>query len=132
MRNEEKQMIFKKAITLLIGAAVGAAVSMMMLFLVAVVFAITKRLPQMAVIPIALVAAAIGTFVAGYVVGRIKKKNGYIYGLAEGILLFAVWVLFSMSTGNSVTVLLLIRFGIMIVTGMLGGIVGVNRKRRFR
>ncbi|MBR5134986.1 MAG: TIGR04086 family membrane protein [Clostridia bacterium] len=136
--NANGRSVFLKqfAKPILIGTFIGVLVCLIVLLLFAVL-ASSFDIPQAAVIPLALVASAIGAFSGGGVGGLISKKNGWLIGTVTSLLLYFIsilagLVLFRQIHGS----VILIKAAIMLASGILGGIVAVNysheRKRKKR
>ena len=133
MQKEKKQRIIPIAAILLVGVAVGAIVCALTLLLLSVAFSVAKRAPQVLILPLAVCAAGIGAFAAGFTAARLVRRKGYLFGLAEGLLLFAAtFVCGIAATDELATALSALKLGLMLLAGMVGGIVGVNRKRKLR
>lgn len=112
------------------GVAVGGVVTVLLLLLMAV--GMTARdLPQAAVAPLATVAAAIGAFVGGLTAARIARQQGWLLGALCGVLLYAlIWLTGLTHIGDMQATGVLIKWAILIACGAVGGIMGVNLKRR--
>lgn len=112
------------------GVAVGGIVTTLLLVLMAVVMTV-RDIPQGIVTPLATAAAAIGGFVGGLTAARIAKRQGLLIGALCGALLYAlIWVTGMGHAGELQAVSVLIKWAILIACGAVGGIVGVNMRRR--
>ena len=81
--------------------------------------------------PMAIFSCALGSFFGGFIAARIKKINGFMYGLLMGIILFGIILLVSYFTYNEgFGIITLLRFGLMIISGVIGGSLGVNLKKK--
>ena len=113
-----------------IGTAVGAVVSVITLLIMAAVMA-AGVFPSRAVTPLAIGAAVLGALIGGLVAARLSGGKGLLYGAGVGLMLFlltaaAGFSLFEDAGGNG----MLLKAALMLVGGSLGGIVGVNWRRR--
>lgn len=114
------------------GAVAGAVGCLLSLLLLAAVLT-AQDVPQTAVSPMALIAAAIGGFVGGFTAARIAGQNGWLMGALAGLALFTLLLIaggFTMldNAGDSH---LLLKLLIVLATAAVGGVVAVNiRKRR--
>lgn len=116
---------------ILFGVAVGAAICAGFLFLFAFLFVAVKSIPQFMIQVIAIICAAIGAFVSGYISIRIYRSKGLIYGAFAGFLLFVLLTLIAfIISRDKFTYITLIRLLTMVFSGAVGGILGVNKKRR--
>jgi putative membrane protein (TIGR04086 family) len=113
-----------------IGTVVGALVCVLILMIMAAVM-VSGVIPAKAVTPMAFVAAALGAFAGGFVAARLSRERGLLYGAATGFLLFLLTTAAGFAllpeTGGT---LLLLKLALMVGGGALGGILGVNLKRR--
>lgn len=113
------------------GILSGAAACLLTLLLLAALLT-AQDIPQVAIMPLALVAATVGAFVGGFVSGRLCGQNGWLIGAAAGLGLFLLLVIagaFSMFS-NSETSGMWLKLAIMPVTGAVGGIVAVNVRKK--
>lgn len=116
---------------IMFGASVGAAICAGFLLFFAFLFVTVKSIPQFMIQIIAIICAAIGAFVAGYIAIRIYREKGLVYGAISGFLLFLIVTLIAFIVSrDKFTNITLIRFLVMTFFGALGGVLGVNKKRR--
>ena len=133
MQSETKQALLRNGSILLISATVGCAVCMLGLLVLAALFTGLRRIPQTVILPLTIAVALAGAWAAGMVAGRMAHRKGYLYGLAAGMLLFAVIYFCGMAiTGAEMTAISALKLILMLLAGMIGGIMGVHRKRRLR
>lgn len=112
------------------GVAVGGIVTTLLLILMAVGMAL-KDIPQGIVTPLATAAAAIGSFIGGLTAARIAKRQGLLIGALCGALLYAlIWLTGVGHVGDMQASSIFIKWAILIACGAVGGIVGVNLRRR--
>ncbi len=113
---------------LLVGLCVGVITCTAVLLLLALLVG-RVDIPRPAILPLAIVAGCIGALLAGWVAARMTGKNGLLLGLAEGLLLFLLILAAGyarytgVSTGTS-----LMKLGLLLVAGGIGGVLGVGRK----
>ena len=88
-------------------------------------------IPAWAVSPMAIGAAAVSSLAGGWVASRLSRERGLLYGAATGLLLFLLTVAagFTLLQGLRDSVLL-VKLAMMVVAGAVGGILGVNSRRR--
>ncbi len=111
---------------MLIGTGVGIGITAAIIMLCALFFVI-RDMPTSAAMPIALVAAGIGSFLGGVVAAKAMKEQGIIIGGLCGMALFAVTFIVSLFvSGGAFTVFTPLRFVIMTLSAALGGVLGVN------
>lgn len=136
MRSEVPQsshdtvMRFVRAI--LTGALCGAVMCALLLVLCAFFFVKAGNIPETATVPCVIALSCVSSLFAGFVASRITKSKGLVMGLAAAGILFLLVLLsglISVSDAPSV-VSCLLRCGLMLLSGSVGGIFGVNRRRR--
>lgn len=81
--------------------------------------------------PMMVVASAAGTFAGGYFCARILREKGMFLGMICGGALFLLLFLCSLPiAGAHFTFLLPVKLLSMLLAGAVGGILGVNHKRK--
>ncbi len=77
------------------------------------------------------VALAIGSFAGSYFLSSKKGNKGYICGLTDGLITFLVVSIIGLivNKGN-ITINTLFHLIIIVLAGVIGGILGVNRKNK--
>ena len=115
---------------ILLGVAVGVLCCTLLLLLMALVVQ-TVDVPRGAALPMAIAAAAVGAFAAGLTAALISRRRGLLLGAVSGLVLFLVVLLagfarYTAVDGGTAIIKLL---GLM-AAGGLGGVLGVNRRRR--
>ena len=112
------------------GVVIGGVVTTLLLLLMAAVLTV-KDIPQVAVAPLATASAAIGAFAGGFTAAKIARQQGLLLGALCGVLLYALVFLTGLThAGDMQATGVLIKWAILIACGAVGGIVGVNLKRR--
>ena len=113
--------------------AVGTAAALItcIIFLTLFAFILSKTQPSdSSILGFSLAAQAISAFVGSFVAAKLNKKNGLGMGAALGAVLFLIFTAISLILHGNITLLSLIRAGIMLACAALGGIVGVNIKKQ--
>lgn len=127
---EDSTMVMKWLRPILIGTIAGAICCLVILLLFAAILA-AQDIPQMAVTPMAVVAAAVGAFIGGLVCARTAGSRGLIFGAACGALLYLVVMIFGFAMLKDIRgVYALVKLLIMIGSAAIGGVIGVNTKKR--
>lgn len=76
-----------------------------------------------------IVTLAAGAFFGGYVSARILRENGLLWGLLSGGSMFLLVLLCGVIlSGAEFSWLLPVKLSAMLLTGALGGIIGVNQQ----
>lgn len=122
-RNEPSNKYLRPLLTgMITGALVIAAIIML-----CALFFVIRDMPQTAAMPIALVAAGIGSVIGGVAAARSMREQGMIIGGLTGLALFAITFIVSLFIdGGTFSIFTPMRFIIMTLAGALGGILGVN------
>ena len=129
-KEEQSAMVKKLLRPVIVGAVIGALCCTAILLLMAAVMA-AQDIPRSAVTPMAIVAAAVGAFIGGFVSARIAKERGLLFGAASGLLLYALVAITGLIFLKEVRgIYLLIKAAVMIGCGAVGGIIGVNLRKR--
>lgn len=93
-------------------------------------FVLFRQIPQGALFPLTTAVVGLGAFGGGWAAGRLSGTAGFFYGLCCGLALFVLLVLCGICfLGRKIETLSFLRLGVMLLTGMAGGIVGVNGHR---
>lgn len=74
------------------------------------------------------VAVALGAFFNAFYLASKKKSKGYLYGLIVGGITFLLITVIGLIMGNSITVNTLFHLIIIMLSSIIGGILGVNKK----
>lgn len=113
----------------LIGVAVGLIVCIGLLMLMALVVQ-SVDVPRAAVLPLAIIAAALGAFAAGLTAAAVARQKGLMLGAVCGLTLWLLILLAGVaryegvSGGNA-----LIKFIALVLSGGIGGVLGVNMRK---
>ena len=114
--------------------AISAAAGVMLSFLLLSAFAAlmsVRDLPHSAVVPMSILAVAAGTILSGYCCARILRERGLLWGLCCGTLIFLLTLFCElMLLGQPIGILALYKDIIYAASGMIGGVLGVNKKRK--
>ncbi len=114
---------------LLVGTAVSVILCVAMLFLMAALVQ-SVDVPRVAVTPMAVAAAAVGAFGGGLTAATLAGRKGLAVGALCGTVLFLLILLAGVARLDGVDgVYSLLKLAVLIVTGGLGGVLGVNRRR---
>ena len=92
-----------------------------------------RDLPHSAVVPMSILAVAAGTILSGYCCARILREKGLLWGLCCGTVIFLLAFFCELTLlGPVIGPLALYKFIIYAASGMIGGVLGVNKKRKVR
>lgn len=130
-RSREQASVLSRSLRpLLIGTGIGIVVGVLLLLAAAAVMASTQ-VPAAAVTPVALAAIAAAAFAGGFTAARLLRERGLLIGAACGLLIFLIVAIAGFSVDQAVQgTLLFLKLGLTVGFGALGGILGVNVKRK--
>lgn len=125
---EQGRLLSCLARPILVGLAVGVAAGAVLLLLAAAIM-VWVQIPETFTVPIAFAAIAVSAAVGGFTAARMLRERGWLVGVAVGLLLFLVVTLAGVGAPIHGSRLLL-KLVLSVFGGALGGIAGVNVKRR--
>lgn len=129
-RKEEPTWLSEWVKPLTISTMVGIVTCFVSMLLMAALL-LTQDAPHNVVSPLALVVLVVGCFAGGVTAARLAGKNGWLMGLLCGGLLFFVLLLAGgFAPLRSIETHPLIKMAIMLFSAAVGGIVGINLKRK--
>lgn len=114
-----------------IGAVFGVALTIVVLLLLAALMTV-RDVPHTMVEPLAISAASVGSLFGGLVSSRLLGEKGLFAGLCTGAMVALLIVLLSLvSSGLSVGMMMMLRLITILLSSAVGGVLGVNiRKKR--
>ncbi len=115
-----KPLLIGALVAVLIGAACLLLSALLMTFL---------DLSQSTVTILSVLSAALGAFVGGMCAARLSGCRGWLMGAICGLFLFVLILLTGVLLHRSVDIgFLFIKLMVLLLGGMTGGMIGVNRK----
>lgn len=115
---------------LLIGLCVGVVVGTLLLLGAALLLQ-SAQLPAGALSPLALTAAGIGALAGGCAAALAAKERGLLIGAVCGTLLYLLLLIAGWARlGGADAGYACLKWAVLTVCGAVGGLIGVNRKRR--
>lgn len=131
--SETYGMIIRAIRQIGIGVVIGAGFCAILLVIVAFLFLKMQKVPVTALNPISIGISALGSFLAGLVTGKLSHQRGLLYGGITGLVLFAVFLVSNLSvTGIPLSWVAFSRMGIMVISGAIGGLLAVSKKKKKR
>ena len=114
------------------GILFGAGACFLLLLIMSAVMGL-RDIPQTAVSLIATLIFVLGGFVAGYVSAAFAREKGMLLGLCCGACPFVILSLASLAVdGGGFGMVALTKLAAVLLAAALGGIIGVNRRKKFR
>ena len=115
-----------------VSVAIGAVVCVVILLVLSIVIS-AVNVPQSAINPMAVLAISAGAFSSGLSCSKIIRRNGLMCGLVCGIFFSVVALVCSLAVpDNALGPGALLKTMLMVFSAMLGGVVGINTRRRRR
>lgn len=131
-RKEQPSVIAQIARPVLLGTVCAVAVGCLLLMGAAAVM-VAVQVPMSIVRPIAYVAISLAAFCGGFVAARLASQRGLIFGAGCGLFLFFIVAFAGFGSETAVRgTSLLLKAVLSVGFGSLGGVLGVNLKRRKR
>ena len=127
-RSDDSAVIFIK---MLKAVTVGLFALTVMLLLFS--FVLTKvDVPFSLLNPVSMIMIALSCILAGYIAARSIRKRGFLIGAVCGIMIDIILILVSFFFSDCFDLQVLIKLIVSILSGSIGGILGVNQKAHRR
>lgn len=116
---------------ILFGVVCGLLITIIFMCLLSVVIISSGLLPIDVINYITIAILSIGAFFGGYISTKITKSAGLVIGAVTGFAIFLlITVLGLIKSNDTITINTLIRFIATLITGCLGGILGLRKKEK--
>lgn len=113
-------------ISVWIGTVCAALVLLLMAFILS-----ARNVPQFAVQPMAAFALLVGGFTAGFSCAKLMRENGLIFGAVCGGVLIVIMQMAGFAVpDNAFGLSAVIKIAVVLISAMLGGVLGVNTRHR--
>lgn len=127
MLNQIKTNGGRGAAAYVVPAAVGTGTVFALLCLFSLLMQ-AKNFSDTAVVLFAIFSSAAGSFICGLLIAHKKKKNGFLAGIIGAIIIWAFFSFAGIIMGNvEISAFTFLKPVVMILSGGIGGIIGVNR-----
>lgn len=123
----EENKVKKNVINIIKGFTLAIIFSIIFLTIFAILLTYTT-IPESTIMPVVLTITGISILIGSTICSRKIKKNGLIYGGIVGfIYIFILYLASSLClTGFTISTNSFIMLAVGVITGIIGGIVGVN------
>ena len=118
-------------INILIGAAIGAVSTFLVLLIFAAIMLFFNININMSS-PLSSIALAIGSGVGGYISAYKNKAKGFICGLINAGIMFLLIAIIGFILSRNITLMSLIHFAVTMLASLIGGILGVNKADKIK
>ncbi|MEG1971616.1 MAG: TIGR04086 family membrane protein [Oscillospiraceae bacterium] len=125
-KKNSSDLTYKKVIR---ASAIGMIIVLSFTLLTALLF-VKFDIPFEALNPIGSFIFVVSSLTAGYIIGNDMKQNGIIYGSICGGIIFIFSLLISAIVNFSISRIFLIKLIICLISGAIGGMLGVNKKQK--
>lgn len=115
---------------ILFGTIIGVILTLLFTALSTVIMVKMQSIIAPAVMPLAIVSVCLGTFGGGYITARLNQSMGMAVGALCGIMVFVIFLGLGAIFGSELGLMSLIRLIPAVIAGAIGGILGVNRRKR--
>lgn len=125
----ESGMDINKSVRGIIIGGLSSVAACAALYLIAA-FIITKsgQIPLGVISTLTTILSGLSCFIGGFISGKIVKKSGILTGAAAGFTLLLIQLIYSLiSESLNPSVLLIIKSAVLLLSGAIGGIIGVNK-----
>lgn len=123
----KKDNVNKKS-AYLVGAILGVLGTLVSMLIFAAVL-LFLNIDRTYAIPFATISLAVGSFISSRYAAKKIGDRGYLVGLIIGAVVFTVITALSLILGNSMSLNTLFHFIIIMLSSLVGGIMGVNRDK---
>lgn len=127
----EESELKKNSIRIIKGSIFAIIISFILLLIFAILLCYTS-LPESTMLPVILVTTGISILIGSMISTRKIRKNGILNGGIVGLVYIITLYLISslFLAGFSITFNSFIMLIVGIITGMIGGVIGVNTNRK--
>lgn len=128
--NSEKTLSFIKPFVW--GILFGLITIILLLFTFSII--ITKiDLPKPILSVLSTISVGLGAFVASFICGKIMKARGLMIGIICGIFISIFILLIGVTVfHNPISTIGIIKLVVIIVSSLIGGVIGVNIRRKIK
>ena len=120
----------QSVIIVLVGMLIGIFTSLVMLLIFSFVMTM-KDIPQGAVPTLTAVSVALGSFAGGFAGAKLHRKAGLATGAIIGLFIYLLLMLVGIAAQRSgIGVSVFIKLAVSLVSGAIGGIIGVNARKK--
>ena len=125
IKRKAKHPVYKKLRPFIKGTAAALIVLALTSLLMSLCICVAGLSEDSSDLP-AVISLCISLLAGGMVTGSVKGENGFFWGGVEGLLLFLIILTTAIITGNTSNDQLVLKLLCCIISGTVGGIIGVN------
>lgn len=127
MDNLDKNETKENLIRIIKGSGIALGITILSLFIFAILLTYTN-IQESTMIPVVIIITAVSILIGSSLSTLRIKKNGLLNGALVGVIYILLIYIISSLTGSgfSLNIMSIIMLVSSIITGMIGGIIGVN------
>lgn len=126
---QSNKLIWK---SIIISGIIGIGIALILLLVFSFVLS-SNNLPEVAPNILSVVALAVGALSSGVMIAKKHRKRGAVLGFLVGIFIFAFVLIGGLiSFGFIFSNLIIIKFLFVVLSSTVGGIIGVNTKKKLK
>lgn len=122
------KVINNKKSAYLVGAVLGVLATLVTMLVFSAVL-LFINIDRAYAVPFATISLAIGSFIASRYTAKKIEDKGYLIGIIIGLVVFVVITALSLILGNGFSLNTLFHFIIIMLSSLVGGIMGVNSNK---
>ncbi|WP_052446856.1 TIGR04086 family membrane protein [Candidatus Soleaferrea massiliensis] len=114
-----------------VGVGSGLLIYLIILLTFSIIFTL-QDMPEMATLPVGIVALVAGSYLAGYITCKMTHRKGAVLGALCGGILFLMVFITNLIVNHSqpFSGLFFTKLLIVLLSAIIGGVVGANSKKR--
>lgn len=120
----------RAAVSALIGSLTGAAAALLMLLLLSFFITRVQTVPYEALPMLSVAAICPGAFAGGWLSARLNRSAGMLLGAVAGAGAMLLLLAAGAASGSEIGVAAILRLSAAVLSGAIGGVLGVNRRKK--
>ena len=114
------------------GIIAGTVLTVIFVMFGAAVMVKMQKVMYNMTVPFAMAALCIGALGGGYITARINKSMGIAVGAVCGTGVFLILLALGAIFGSELGIVTMIRAAVAVISGALGGVLGVNKRKKHK
>ncbi len=126
----DKKTLIKSA---LIGTLCGILSQIILLCIMSIIMLTTKKLFGETLDYIMIAVSGVGALAGGFIAAKLNRGAGLIVGIITGLAIFIILTAAALvNSDSSLSFLSLIRFGVTLLGGAAGGVLGIRENKKIK
>lgn len=123
--------IIKAFISVATATLLSAVICAILLIILSLIFTNGQIIPYLVISQMVMLISAISVFIGGIIVSKVSKTKGLALGATTGLIMFMIIAICSILIFDEpFTSTALLRAALLVISGALGGVIGINKKKR--